>query len=314
MHGSMLAMALLAAAAPAGSWEPASSRVPASVAAAPAPIPLAITVDDLPAHGPLPPGYDRARVVRALAAAFRAEGVPAFGFLNAGFGYRSDGTPEPGRDAAVAAWRAAGLDLGNHTRGHVRLDAVGADAFLAEVAANEAPLAAAAPPGRDWHWLRYPFLNEGEADVRERVRATLRARGYRVAGVSMSFADYDWQAPYAACLAAGDRRGAERLRRGFLADARAAALAARPAPGRAAVPQVLLLHAGALDADVMPELLRMYRDMGFRFTALAEVEADPYWSAAVDLSRPGPTPAPVRAVLKGPAQPCRTGHDTGVAR
>lgn len=261
--------------------------------------PVAVTVDDLPAHGPLPPGRTRAQVVRELAAAFRRGKVPAFGFFNASFG-RS----EPGWDEAVAAWRSAGLRLGNHTYGHVRLDAVGADAFLADVAANEAPLAAAAPAGSDWRWLRYPFLNEGsDPRAREAVRQGLRARGYRIAGVSTSFNDFAWQSAYAACLASGDRPGTARLRRAFLADARTAALAARKARG----PHILLLHAGAMDADVMPELLRLYRGLGFRFVSLERASADPYWAAATDLSRPGPTPAPLSAALTGPGPGCATG-------
>jgi len=289
MWGRLIAALALVAGAPAVSREPAPDARPL----------LAITVDDLPAHGPLPPGRTRAQVVRALAAAFRREKVPVFGFFNASFG-RS----EPGWNDAVAAWRSAGLRLGNHTFGHVRLDAVGADAFLADTVANEAPLAAAAPAGSDWHWLRYPFLNEGsDPAVRDTVRRGLRGRGYRIAGVSMSFNDFAWQAAYAACLAGGDRPGAARLKRAFLADARTAALAARSAR----VPQILLLHAGAMDADVMPALLGLYRRLGFRFVSLERASADPYWAAATDLSRSGPTPAPISAALTGPGPGCATG-------
>jgi len=31
--------------------------------------------------------------------------------------------------------------------------------------------------------------------------------------------------------------------------------------------------------------------MGFRFVTLQEAEADPYYAAALDLSRPGPSPS-----------------------
>lgn len=287
--GLALVAAPVAAAGPAAG--PAAARIRSGTL-------LAVTIDDLPAHGPLPPGATRAGVVRAIVAALRARRVPATGFFNAGFG-RS----EPGHDEAVAAWRGSGLPLGSHGRDHLGLDDAGAAAFLADLDRNEAPLAAAAPPGSDRRWFRYPFLNEGtDAATRAAVRAGLRARGYRIAAVSMSFADYDWQAAWAGC--ARDRAAARRLERGFLADARTAALSAVEAAGPG-TPQVLLLHAGAMDAAVLPRLLALYRAMGFRFGTLAEAEAHSRYAAATDLSLPGPTPPPPAVRLAGPPPlPC----------
>lgn len=264
---------------------------------------IAITFDDIPAHGPLLAGETRHDVIARIAAALVAAKAPAFGFLNAGVGL--DAPDNAAR--AIAAWRAAGLPLGNHTYSHANLDRVGAAAFARDVARNEAPLAAAAR-GTDWHWFRYPYLAEGgSAAVRDAARAELKARGYRVAAVTMSFADYDWNPPYAACAAKRDAAAIARLEMGFLADARAAALAAR-AKAKAQVgrdiPYVLLMHVGSFDAHMLPRLLAAYRDMGFRFTSLAEAEADPYYAAAIDLARPGPTAslagAPATPALAGP--------------
>lgn len=268
---------------------------------------IAITFDDIPAHGPLPAGETRRDVIARIAAALADAKAPAFGFLNAGFGL--DAPDDAAR--AIAAWRAAGLPLGNHTYSHASLDRVGAAAFARDVARNEAPLAAAAR-GTDWHWFRYPFLAEGGSPaVRDAARADLKARGYKVAAVTMSFADYDWNPPYAACVAARDTAAIARLEAGFLADARTAALAARARAkaqlGRD-IPYVLLMHVGSFDAHMLPRLLAMYREMGFRFTTLAEAEADPYYAAAIDLARAGPT-----ASLAGPpATPALAGPPAGL--
>jgi len=269
---------------------------------------IAFTFDDIPAHGPLPPGETRLSVIRRITGALAAARVPAFGFLNAGFGQ-----DDPTASQATAAWTRAGFPLGNHTFGHVNLAQVGAPAFAADVARNEAPLAAVAG-GRDWHWFRYPFLSEGaDPATRDAARATLRARGYKVAAVTMSFADYDWNAPYAACLARGDAAAVARLEAGWLADARTAALAARARAqaevGRD-VPYVLLMHVGAMSAHMLPRLVALYTDLGFRFTTLAQAEADPFYRAATDLSLPGPTPslsaplAPALALAGPPAGLC----------
>jgi lysophospholipase L1-like esterase/peptidoglycan/xylan/chitin deacetylase (PgdA/CDA1 family) len=264
---------------------------------------IALTFDDIPAHGPLVLGQTRRDVIRGIAGALAAAKAPAFGFLNAGFGLDDPA----GAAQATAAWRRAGLPLGNHTYSHGNLDQVGAEAFAADVARNEAPLAAAAK-GTDWHWFRYPFLSEGGTPaIRDAARATLKARGYRVAAVTMSFNDFAWNAPYVACTAKRDTAAIRTLVAGFLADARTAALGARARAkaqlGRD-VPYVLLMHAGSFDARMLPRLLNLYREMGFRFTTLAEAEADPYYEAAVDLSLPGPTPSlaglPAIPTLSGP--------------
>ncbi|WP_260598183.1 GDSL-type esterase/lipase family protein [Sphingomonas endolithica] len=264
---------------------------------------IAFTFDDIPAHGPLLPGETRKDVIGRIATALAAAKAPAFGFLNAGFGL-----DDPADAAqATAAWRAAGLPLGNHSYTHGNLDQIGAATFAADVARNEAPLAAAAK-GTDWHWFRCPFLSEGGTPaVRDAARADLKARGYRAAAVTMSFGDFAWNAPYTACVAKRDAAAIARLEAGFLADARAAALASR-ARAKAQVgrdiPYVLLMHVGAFDAHMLPRLLDLYREMGFRFITLAEAEADPYYAAAVDLSLPGTTPSlagpPATPALAGP--------------
>ena len=290
---------------PAG-YRAMADAVPLTLFTAPAdPRPaIALTFDDLPAHGPLAPGETRVGVIRAITAALAAAGAPAHGFYNAAFGQDDPA----GAAAAIAAWRAAGLPLGNHSYSHVDLAKVGPAAFAADVARNEASLAAAAPAGSDWHWFRYPFLSEGGTPaVTAAARADLHARGYRAAAVTMGFNDFDWNAPHAACAARGDTAALARLDAGFLADARTAALDARARAqaqlGRD-IPYVLLLHAGAMDARLMPRLLAQYRAMGFRFVTLAAAQADPYYAAANDLSLPGPTPslagAPGPTRLAGP--------------
>ncbi len=277
----------------------------------PAPAPdkapaIALTFDDIPVHGALPPGQTRAGIIRAIAAALKRVGAPAFGFLNGGIGL-----DDPTGADAVAAWRAAGLPLGNHGYSHLDLARVGASAFLADAVRNEAPLAAAAG-GTDWHWFRYPFLSEGQVPaVRDTVRAGLKARGYRIAAVTMGFDDFKWNQPYAACAARGDRRGIAALAEGFLADARIAAdnarARARVTAGRD-IPYVLLMHVGAFDAYMLPRLLDLYRRMGFRFVTLPAAQADPFYAAANDPSLPGPTPSlagpdalPPLLPLAGPA-------------
>ncbi len=97
---------------------------------------IALTFDDLPAHGPLPIGDDRLRIAQRIIAALKAERAPAFGFYNGRFA--SDATAPQ----VVAAWRRAGLPIGNHSWSHGNWADDDRPAFLADIARNEPALAA----------------------------------------------------------------------------------------------------------------------------------------------------------------------------
>lgn len=256
-------------------------------AAAPRPQ-IALTFDDLPAHGPLPAGGDRAAIAAEIIAALATHHAPAFGFLNGGFGAGDPASPE-----VLAAWHAARLPIGNHTFSHLNLETVGAAAFLADAKRNEGPLAAAAG-AQDWRWFRYPFLSEGsDPAARDTVRAALRREGYRIAAVTMSFGDYAWNDAYARCVGKRDEAAIGALETSYLAAARAQALRSRALAQRALgrdIPYVLLMHLGAFDARMLPRLLTLYETMGFGFTTLPAAETDPFYAAARDLSLPGPSP------------------------
>ncbi len=259
-----------------------------AVAAAPAPR-IALTFDDLPSHGPLPPGTTRLAIAQGIVGALRAAGVRhVWGFVN-GRGLER----EAGTAGVLETWRAAGFPLGNHGWSHLGLDQVDAPGFLAEVDRNT-PLLAGLMKGRDWRWLRFPYLEEGQDPARRQaVRDGLAARGYRIAGVTMSFGDFFWNDAYARCAATHDEPAIARLEETYLAAAAEAAEASRQAAdaelGRD-IAYILLMHAGAFDARMLPRLLAQYRRQGFRFVTLEQATRDPFYAADVDVRRP-PTPS-----------------------
>jgi peptidoglycan/xylan/chitin deacetylase (PgdA/CDA1 family) len=265
----------------------AMAAIAMPVAAATPPVRIAFTMDDLPVHGPLPPGETRIDVAQHIIAALRDAELPStWGFVNAAPIDR-----EPGSAAVLDLWRQAGFPLGNHTWSHADLDTVGAAAFEREIAANEATLAAKMG-AQDSRWLRFPYLHEGQDPaVRQEVRTYLAAQGYRIAGVTMSFGDYLWNPPYARCVAARDVQGIATLERTYLA----AAEEALPAEGAMHPPYVLLMHIGAFDAHMLPRLLALYRRHDVRFVSLEEAERDSAYAADVDPRLP-PQSAQPKAV------------------
>jgi hypothetical protein len=127
------------------------------LAQAATPVKMALTFDDLPAHAPLPPGVSRIEVAGRLLAAFHdAKTGPVYGFVN---GVQEE--REPDSVGVLSLWRAAGHPLANHTWSHINLNDNPVEVWEADLARNE-PLLQRHMAGQDWHWLRYPFLAEGE--------------------------------------------------------------------------------------------------------------------------------------------------------
>ena len=54
------------------------------------------------------------------------------------------------------------------------------------------------------------------------------------------------------------------------------------------IPYVLLMHVSALSARMMPQLVQLYRDAGFRFVSLAAAERNSAYLGYTDLRQPPP--------------------------
>ena len=48
------------------------------------------------------------------------------------------------------------------------------------------------------------------------------------------------------------------------------------------IPYVLLMHLGAFDARMMPQLIALYREKGYRFVSIEEAERDPHYASEVN--------------------------------
>jgi len=248
---------------------------------------LALTFDDLPAHAPMPPGTTRVEIAKTIIAALQAAGVSsATGFVNGGLLQQ-----EPEAAPVLQLWHEAGFGFGNHTWSHPGLSKLTVEDFEADVLKGEQVLAENSA-GADWHWFRYPFLDEGDTpQKRAAVRSFLASRGYRVGTVTMTFDDWAYSEPYARCAAKDDQASIAEMERDYFAAAEDSLDHSRKLSdelyGRD-IPYVLLMHLGAFEARTMPKLLAFYRAKGFEFVSLAEAERDPYYDGFVDLAAPAP--------------------------
>jgi peptidoglycan/xylan/chitin deacetylase (PgdA/CDA1 family) len=246
---------------------------------------IAFTWDDLPAHSSLPQGETRVEIGRQIIAAMKDAHLPVvYGFVNGVAIER-----EPASAPMLKDWRDAGFQLGNHTWSHMNLNTSSLADWEGDLLKNESVLQQYAAGG-DWHWLRYPFLAEGDTpEKRAETRKFLATHGYKIASVTMSFGDYIWNEPYARCVAKNDTASIAQLESSYL-DAATDDADFRRAMSKALyghdIPYVLLMHVGAFDARMLPRLLKLYRDKGFTFVTLQDAENDPFYAGAIDPSLP----------------------------
>ncbi|GIL41166.1 polysaccharide deacetylase family protein [Roseiterribacter gracilis] len=241
-----------------------------------APLEVALTFDDLPSHGPLPPGVTRVDIAKAVLATLQAHKAPyVYGFIN---GKKIDDVPADVQ--VLELWHQAGYPLANHSYSHMDLHKHTAAEFLQDVAANEKALHVFMG-GQDWQWFRYPYLREGDTLAkRHEVAQALKQRGYRTAEVTLDFDDYAFNEPYARCVARGDTAAIEGLKQLYMERAEsqieAGEVAARKVFGRD-IKHVMLLHIGGFEAVMLPRLLDLLQQRGAHLIRLDEAQSDPVY-------------------------------------
>lgn len=295
LHGVLKYATIFAAAAALASPAAAARRRVSNATAAAKPAPtryhlkrhpvVALTFDDMPAAGGLHIDETRVEIVTRLIGELHANHLKGiYGFVN-GTGIDDDTDLQQ----ALHLWLAAGMNIGNHTFTHPALDDTTAEAYIHDIAANEPTLRQYDPSG-DWHWFRYPYLEEGNTvEKREAVRGWLFRNGYRVAQVTLNFQDDDWDDPYGRCLAKHDQAGIDWLKQSYMENAAEFIHLGREEQIVAfghEVPNVLLLHETDFTTLMLPSLIELLHSQGFRFAPIAKIERNPVY--ALDPAAPNP--------------------------
>ena len=244
---------------------------------------VALTIDDLPSHGALPPGMTRADVAKSILKTLQDAHAPkVYGFINA---KKLEEHPEDME--VLKLWRSAGFPLGNHTYAHLSLNASSADDFDQNVARDE-PTLKSLMGHQNWHWFRYPYLWEGDTlEKRHAVRQYLQDHKYHIAQVTLDFEDYLWNGPYARCVEKNDAASIEWLKSSYMSTA-AEYIALDQSMSKLVfgrdIKHVLLLHIGSFETVMLAQLLDSLRRHGFRFITLPEAEKDRAYKSDPDVA------------------------------
>ena len=242
---------------------------------------VAITFDDLPLNGSLPPGVTRAETTKSVLAILKKRHAPpVYGFVNA---KKLEGSADGAE--ALKLWAAA-EPMGNHTYSHMDLEQNTVEAFEREIEEDE-PALELLEEKDNWHWLRYPYLREGDTvEKRRGVRAYLKARGYRIAQVTLDWEDYLWNFAYARCAAKNETKSIAWLRSSYLNTASEFLDLGREQAKLIYghdINYVLLMHLGAFSSTILPEALDLLKKKGFKLVTLEEAESDAAYDGDPDV-------------------------------
>jgi peptidoglycan/xylan/chitin deacetylase (PgdA/CDA1 family) len=212
-------------------------------------------------------------MTRKLLQPFRNPSIPVIGFVN-------EGRHQLGNDGLreiLDMWLDSGAELGNHAYSHPDLNSVPLDTYTADILKGE-PItrAALAARGKKLEYFRHPYLHTGATlETKQGLQRFLDEHGYRIAPVTFDDADYEFAALYTR------PEFRDRVRKEYVPymesvvaffEQRSVEVVGRE------IPQILLIHASQLNADLMPDLLAMFKRRGYSFVTLRQALADPSYS------------------------------------
>jgi peptidoglycan/xylan/chitin deacetylase (PgdA/CDA1 family) len=251
---------------------------------------VAITIDDGPVVGEMSDLTRFQRISAGLIGSLSAEKVPATIFVNE----RQLNVPgqRDARAAVLEQWLDAGFDLANHTYSHPSLNKVPLSHFGDEIVKGEVimrPLIERR--GKKLEWFRYPFLHSGlNEDVHQGVVDFLAQRGYRVAPVTVDYADYTFAGAFRNQLAAGNTEFAEKIKEAYLNQVHAGFEYAEQTSidvfGHE-IPQILLIHCNELNSLTLRETIARLRTRGYQFVTLDEAMKDAAYERPDTFAGPG---------------------------
>lgn len=217
---------------------------------------LAITIDDLPFVG-----ESKNFHLNMIIDAVKNNDVPVTGFVIAG-------QVEPNNWEVLRKFRDAGLSIGNHSLTHANANQMSGQAYLHEIDESDRILS---PILTEPKFFRFPYLAMGRGDKKDQILHQLAAKNYQVAPVTIDSKDFVFNQLLLSVQEKDRRRFLEVLKPcylNFIWEQTLKAEEKNRLARKEQAPQILLIHSNLLNAYVLPDLIQLYRQNGFKFVSL----------------------------------------------
>jgi len=250
---------------------------------------VAITLDDLPMAQSGARGCEfgslQMQTLR-LITAFLHQRAPLTAFVV------GDGCPELTPEqlrTVLKLWLDAGFELGNHTFSHADLNTEDPAKFEQDILRCDELLRKL--PGGAPRYFRYPMLHLGPtAETKQRIASFLTARGYTNAPVTLDNSDWMFSTVYSDAITHSKMELSQRVRHDYLPYLESVIEFLEQRTNEVVgheIPQILLLHANRLNAEMAGDILTMLKQRGYRFISLGEALKDPAYRQPESYVGPG---------------------------
>ncbi|OLE57376.1 MAG: hypothetical protein AUG74_18195 [Bacteroidetes bacterium 13_1_20CM_4_60_6] len=241
---------------------------------------VALTFDDLPAAGTNDAVEARA-INRTILESLGRHHAPATAFV---IEKRVGEIGESESRGILRQWVQHGQDLGNHSFSHSDFNQLSVAEIEREIVSGEKSIEAVLKEvGREPRYFRFPMNHAGDTKAKHEAAALfLSQRPYILATCTIENTDYLFNRAYLGMLADKDASSAERLRAAYLAytsseidyysNLNKEVLGYEP-------PEVMLLHANRLNADMIEELLALFEKKEYKYVSLDVAQSDPAYKA-----------------------------------
>ena len=246
---------------------------------------IAITIDDLPFvaasyknDAAIKRTHDRFMLIIQVLNNYN---VPATGFVIGGAIGKGDWE-------LLESFHNSGFVIGNHTYSHLNLNQTSAEKYIENITKTDKVLT---PLLSHPKYFRYPYLAQGRGETKEKVEQYLTENDYKIAPVTIDSKDYRFNEELYHVPYRSRPEYIPRLKQRYLSYIMQQTERAEKKSEGKPVKQILLLHANLLNSYCLDDILRMYKDHGYRFISLEEALSNPATAIVAPVSENETSPS-----------------------
>ena len=217
---------------------------------------ISITIDDLPFVGEY-----RNFHLNMMMDTMIEQKVPATGFIIASE-VRSNNWE------TLRKFRDAGFGLGNHTLSHANLNKLKTKEYMHEIKEADSILS---PVLTEPKYFRYPYLAMSNGGKKNKILCYLAQNDYQVAPITIDSKDFAFNQRLLSVPEANRRDYLKELKPFYLDFIWQQTVKAEEHSQyhhNPAQSQILLIHANLLNAYVLPDIINLYKQQGYKFVNL----------------------------------------------